>query len=864
MKKTVLFLLLISICSFTAAVSVGAVKARAETEDDSQRYLYTEIFSPDSLSEYFPQTSPTDVYVDAEYILISRQNGIFLLDKRTEEMKFLYLNALNDGVGTITVYQSSEIPTGTPSEDMAITKIYRSGNYILFLRSSNIFRIPLNFLDKYEYVKAIDNNAGGTSNIVIASTYFYVCGNILVSNDSSGFTKYIITENEQDFVCEKRTFAPTICTSFVYTSDNEFYYFRDNVLYKYNENAVHQQVVLDDYTIKYMVEYNGILYFTTTKGVFEYNLKTEASKARCIISANVNKYELGTLNSPKGLYIYGNSIYVADANTHSVSEFSLLTHEYTGNSYSVYDNAPNRVSKNAKQIYREGDKLYVLEQNNGITQISDINGTPVYKKYTFDYDGEYKSKCFAVYNGLALVTDGKDLMLFDFEKNTFLPINLDGNTGNITSLTVCDGKFYMLKTEFENLTPSAAIYVIDETNLTAEKTQMPQIDGTSKIFTADVFGKFYVIVDDTLYTVDSVNPQKPYEILYSIGDEILSVQTDFKGNVYALTANGMLEVDKISKTITYSDYLPKRANIKSFSLVYNSSDLYFLCDGFILKSSKDSIITSTPANITIPEELNFNLNKTIKTVNIIEDRKLFKVSLPDIENKGYFNYLPEKTGYTKSADQTAQYIVLCEVEGDYYLVTNGNYYIVRKSDVTDVTGTYTDSKIKKGYLSSAVYFYTYPVFADNYRTTRHAKHLEIFIESQFTYNGDKFYLVHTANGDTGYIPTSFLLEELAIEIPTVKIYTAYTINKNTKVYDENGNVIDNIRKRCKIDVLEKTDGMAYISYGNGKTGYIECDNIVLKGKNALRNTIVIILLAMSLTFSAIYLEVKQVTHKMNL
>ena len=172
MKKTVLFLLLISICSFTAAVNIGEVNARAETEDDSQRYLYTEIFSPDSLSEYFPQTSPTDVYVDAEYILISRQNGIFLLDKHTEEMKFLYLNALNDDVGTITVYQSSEIPTGTPSEDMAITKIYRSGNYILFLRSSNIFRIPLNSLDKYEYVKAIDNNAGGTSNIVIASTYF--------------------------------------------------------------------------------------------------------------------------------------------------------------------------------------------------------------------------------------------------------------------------------------------------------------------------------------------------------------------------------------------------------------------------------------------------------------------------------------------------------------------------------------------------------------------------------------------------------------------------------------------------------------------------------------------------------------------
>ncbi len=800
MKKLLLklfsFLFVISLSSFAISFGVNNVFASDKTTID------TKFFLPTSPLEFYELNSPVAINMSSDgYMIISEfykneddpnknYNRISIYDPTTQ--KYVVINGKGILNGESTIF--------------GITQIEKYGDYIFYLSGNDVYYLPVS-----------DLHAKPQKTGVIASNFFSIKNDILIANTSNGIKTYTVDLSDTTPIFNQTAIEIEVeMTSLGFLSNDKYvYYYADPYLYRYSTQNSTSYLVAEIKNINYCVEIGDYIYYTAMGEGLSKVKKDGKEEPKLVIPADKNSTSLGTFNTPQGLTVKDNNLLVCDIKLNCIQEIDTTTDSFTHFAITTESTADFRLTNNTSvtalsenYIYAVDNATVAIEGQPTMKRIVkvalDENATNHYAKIDLSsqyVDNEnFEIKLLTASDTHLLIYDGINLTLYEQVFGEFItlkPIKTIQNA-SVTSLTYLDGVFYFTDTannlnyNFVNVYKWILPSIDNELTQITEESLIDgnaEIKGETKNITVDIFGNVYI-----LYTAeDGLNYLTR---LYSntltdptlIPYDVITIQTDFDGNVYALSNNNEIYRYTIqNNTITKLDYklsTYKDNIVKDMVLNYTSETCYFLANASIYKTADNTLNVKSLSKISASNVNESQILTDVTFVSINENAKLFKVTLNDYTQDGndiYFNNITP----ISNPNTSRVYTVIADLSSDYYLVsyspkivalvrkTSVNNNFLEKADATIIDESLyenygisvTDNGYSKYYISNDTTTFAKPIFDDNYKLTAITKGQEVYAIKTITFNGKSMTLISTEkDGDAiGYVVNGYLIDKI---IPT--------------------------------------------------------------------------------------------------
>ncbi len=745
----------------------------------------TEMYVPSSYIEFYDLNSPEDIhYSNNGYLIVSE--FVEKTDNLSQDKSRLIIYNPNDDK-----YYVNE----TISYSVSCIETYE--NFILFLMNSSIYYIDVN------------NLTGSATHLNVPCHNFSLKINennaTLITLKSSTINSYILSiDNGQLEVSNESVVLPTVEPQNVLITDNGniFYTIQNKELRLYSpSNKTNTFIKTLDTAIINMTQVNNYIYYTASDGVYKINTTSyEIEKIINTSSSNV----LGALIEPTGITNYNGNILVADKKLNAIQEISTATNSFTNFAITTESTADFRLTNSATNLKMSENFLYALDSSSSlqkrIVKISKNSREKVYKKISLDnLYNEYPS-----FNPLTFTaSDDKILLYFESKtatetkKHLALFNQIDGETitlekvyeqinNSVTSLNYISNEFYFTD-ELDAYDTNVYINInkiTTENGVLIEKiSQDKKIMGKLTHSCIDVFGNFYItykLSDNKTYllryydgiisnySIDNTNIALDYNVL--------SVQTDFSGNVFILDDTNKVYRYKYNSEVNNFEYTTKNIvtnsnlPIKDIAINYLQNDFYALSNACILKNKEGENVLDIEHLAGISAQ-NVNLSEVLTQpifITINKNAKIFKVTLNDYDNMNFKNIMAIPNPNTLKT-----YVVISELE-DYYLISySPNFYgLVRKSTVQSniiPSENYENNKIfvtnENGeikYVTNDTKIYSKPIIDDNFAIGICEKNQKVYVLKTVTFNNMSYSLIST-NEDltpTGYILNNYFKDEI--------------------------------------------------------------------------------------------------------
>lgn len=633
------------------------------------------------------------------------------------------------------------------------------------------------------------NTSEGQRNI--GGNYFDINDDYLITAFGTTINIYSIengTITQADKLTDKIDASTPVCIS----ADNVIFYVYQSNIYKYSVSGKSDTLIASK-NPSAMTTLGGHLYYS--EGATIYRVPVNGGES---IALNIDEsdYELGELTRPTSICVKNGKLIITDNSLNAIQEFKIDDANdklvFTGFAIAKGKTAFNRVDDSVYVIEKYDDKIMAIDENK-ITVV--INGTDKNFQNRSLTDVGIVPTHGALGKTTALVTDGTTHKLLDATDNRLKELKtVDEIAGTVKDVCYQTGRYILIAYDG---TSKSTVYSLQENgyNLTAILTDIEV--GNKPLIAADNLGNVY-IADNTgtikLYYPDGEG--------YSVEDLALSapvvnpekISVDLVGGIYILTENGTVtRFDGENETeyrIT-SDITAKR--VTSFAMDSVSDGIYMIanCEELILCTTK-----------------------------------LDNVSLQDYTGQNIFeplDYVKNKSAIESAAPTQA-------------FVT------------TDVDLYFLPLITENGKFSKTV---------DGARLRLSAK-TSIMPISKITFDECEFYRVFVSVNDTayyGYVPVNFTVTVLSEDINSVtftvgKVY-ATSVFRDAALNDE----IYSLTENSQVKIITTIDGVAKIAYkidNEWLIGYVSADAIIDTPNTVIRNVLVILAVATSLTITSLY------------
>lgn len=527
--------------------------------------------------------------------------------------------------------------------------------------------------------------------------------------------------------------------------------------------------------------------------------------------------------------------------------------------------------ENPVSVVRDQTNFYIAQKNLLAVYHTDESSNEVYDKT--ELEGFNITHIEKWQNYLLVLSDGKlyavNLIKTESDDQPYTLIE-SPLFENVDTFSVCGEKFAVCcdingETYVTYCKPS-------ETQI-FEKEKQKKLLGSTNAFALVGDDTLYYNYQNTLYATDVKNWQGPLpdvqeypNILQMQYCDKLYFKTDSEIYVYSPDTN------KCEKLFTLADI-----GITSGGEFFVYQNKLLICDTandkvieFDLESKRKTDFEISFTKIPLPASFNYGLTLTPEILFIAGGTKLYSIDLKKSEELKYFYFSGEF--YTQKKD--AEYLVICEVDSEYYLISGDCTALVLKEDFTDentptkvLLTSPTDEKAQAT-ISNDLKTFDYPILNSDYYSFELKKEDTVTIEKTLTVNQISYALIsYTDRLDQttkkAYIPSSYLVYEQPTILEDKNFSTATTYHKQTDVFADNDltQKIDTLDKFSDIVIYSTNNGVCHILYDGDKTGYIKQSAIAKKGDYTKRAVTVVLLLFASLTMTSVYFERKYLYNK---
>lgn len=790
--------------------------------------LATEIELPSSYLEYRALNAPRDVYYDEEVTAILQENGTILFYRGGEWHE-------------ISGYTN-------------LTKVRRAGNYLLLQQGASIMLCPLEPLENGNY-ELIGTN--------LSYSAFDVNDVYLVAYAGREIDLYEISVDESGMPSFQKirtlnTSAGDVNHIAVNDANRVFYFDSNNILSSFDIATPETVESYSSFTTPTGIaaDENYVYVANESDGVIRVNIADKEHKTIIPVAEDGEK-DLEDLIVPAGMAFRNGNLLVADTSCNKIVEFGLNDggeYAYTGFAITTTANAYNRLTASTPSLALNGGALAVMTDNRAV-----LKDGGDYKTYDFNSPNPNSDSIALGDTYIAAIVNNR--LLFIDRTSAEITKFADYREGALpVSVEYSCGVFYFAT---QSLPARTDIYAIEESSLSVvgDTTTIPAL---IDLFTADVDGNLYYVQGSDVYTIEN-GVTLSESLAFSAAP--LDIGVDLNGNVYALLANNTLEYykngERVSRTLELSPNLPEGAAATSLAMAFDSQKIYFLFDGYGFILSTSQAENDCITNISVPE--NFALSgdnaaapEDFKIVVPTAGKNIYTVTFA--EGQSVFTY-----DSLSKADGQTEYVYGGETE-NFYILIGEELALVKKEHTPEPAAGFTASDPSRAYAATGVFLYYHPVLtADGRYALTNAERLpakqEITVSGSVTVNGNQFYYAE-CNGRTGYVPASFVTDELALTPETDDFFRA-TLDASEKhgviVYADGALTEE---KETLHDALEakayetEYENVYYIVYtradGTEGSGYVRGEDLRIRGEHAVRNAVIIVIVALSVAATSLY------------
>ena len=827
--------IIISIFILSCFLTAGSLVSFANTPTA----LDTNVLMPSSYQEYFELNSPTDIYYDSEITAV------------------LEVTELNGGQKQTRLVTYSNGTYKTAVFDFTLSQLCRFGNFLITAKESRPYLIDINTLTISSLdIKDIDGNDIDIHCFSANSNYF-------ATKNKAGISIYKVTALPTTVTFEKLEntiygVTSSDSTKIALNEENHVLYIKNNgklANYHFDENTPTPDEISYDF-----FKPDGIITDIIANGEFFYVLSSDSLQKLNIENGTqikekylvLDEEKIDDLVSPKSMVFKDGNLLISDNVCNKLVELSSEDLSYTGFAVTTVANADNRLTANTKDISVSGNKIAILNGENSFTVKNE-------QDFTVYSDLSIKPSFIALGKNKVALTENSTLIFVDLLTKEETQISLETHYP-LTSICYAGGKFYLSTYE--------KVFIVNEDSCLVENSYSITLS-LDNVLTADVDGNVYVYSKNNLNSpiISKYDKLGNKTLEFNLTYESIDLGVDLNGNVYSLADNNILEYvkDGVNNVfeLTISQNLPTDSVATSLALSYDNDNVYFLFNGkgFVLYASdakNDSIVS-----VVIPTDFALtgdtaNAVDTLKLYNLIEGANVYEVSTDySGETFKYLNlskadktdYVYAGTAYSKTSNGTNDLLVL----------VNENHMILIKSSDATLKQLNVAPDITNGFTGTKFNLYYYPILTlDGLYSLSDAtlnKNTAITIGALIEINGRSFYYV-TVNGKSGYIIKTAVTEKLAEQFVCEQF--AYKTLKQTEIYKDAtmSEVLTVTDSKFKVKATATSEEIYYVEFTaeNGDTisGFVYASDFTVDGKNAVRNAVIIAILALAVTATSIF------------
>ncbi|MBQ4098728.1 MAG: hypothetical protein IJC87_01215 [Clostridia bacterium] len=837
------------------------LKIDAKASHKNGDTVQTDIFLPTSYLQYYNLVNPYAIcrYKDQneEFVAISQENSIVIYKNE----KFSKIDLLN-------------------VDDTQVTTLQRYENYLLYLYDSVIWALDITDFDTVGWTpptaEKIANPNGNVSELTSNSS-FSVCGDKIVCSTNTYVYLYQLSKDSfgKLTVSEIDKVKPNCEVSKLLLSQSGNVYFskteggisiwNGTEVLEFDGEASNVRTLVES-------ENGNAIYYSCSSGIYSINTITKTKTTVKTISANDANADLGAIYEPQGICLYGDKLWVVDSKIMAVQEIDLTNgNEFTEFAITTNSYAVNRLTSNARDIVIDRDKIYALDQGRIVVigNVSDKEQSYSRINLTTSQIDAFSAGngfvCFANDNVISICKIVQsDSQGVEYQVENVYSRSLS-NEDKVVDVAFSEGVFYAIynKTYESQTHPYVCKINVKQSEYTLEKVVFEDTEiGSAVQIVADVFGTVYYCSENggnyNFYSYDGNSVKlinsKPTT------SKILNLQTDFDGKLYALYENNVIDVIEensiTTKTLETSSNLGAINPAKSMCLSCNSKTAYFIFEGLILNSAVTTELNiSTPYSIEIPSGFSFDFNENQTFVKVKQGAKLFKVNAKKTGGK-HFDFI----GYSEAKSSDTDYAVISLNDKFSLLIKENTVAVARNSDLLTPLKTVEKTQ-SSGYAIVDFKIYSLPVLQEEFLISSSNITFGTKVETVgfLTFNDTEF-LVVTDGENTGYIPKTFLVDNIVTDDGTTEISDVYVYKKGgITVYDADGNSIGSINKKTKVTVLKRGNTLAII-YGDD-VGYIDSDCIVSSSSADVLKAVAVIIASLSALVTILYFEFRYLFRK---
>lgn len=869
MKKTLLVFVMLLAVLFTSnsiflpqRTTASALSSSADSVESSAEKEIS-LLMPSSYEQYLQLQNPSDFAVNDKYIAVADRtdSGSVLYIYDREKNVYLHTNGEGNALKSLSFYTDAE------------------GNTYLYYVNSTTFayRIDLS-ADTLESTE-IPGFTCYSMTILGDTVYFARTQSstaTVYSSNVGSITDATAYPNEYD--CNNPNFS--VYNGKAYLAINNIVYMisGDALIEKFNhtENDISSFAVYDDISFAF--------YYTTSgNSIFDTHLDKETSFPA---TASTVKY-------------YGNAVYFLSGETTSIQKIDCSSSPHVISSYEIgkYSTSVNRLAANASDVSSYGEMLLIADtENDRVLQCNLKTGeyTEILSGGEKDTAPDFASpQILCAGEDAFVVSDRRNLAVYSYEGEELARFD-SGFGANIESCAYSYGKFFVVTSGTQNnvgiLSPSENGYSLTIKSISLSATSV----------TADIYGNLYVFQNSSVYRYDSAafGDGVAGVPVFAAPTDTLKILSDFDGNVYAVTKDGLylLRENEVVSVVSTADTKPllydlASADFVSFAFSFEDNTISILSDGCIFTAD---LAEYAPKSLTALDSGNLYdaLNGAVSEqaaqaplVQIPDKAVLISLDAKKIEAQASLPY----TSYSRAADTYAG-VFICEIEnvgsvvallqytlsGDPYDVEPQRTYtlcLVLENDLDPVDGCVLAAEFSVGYTSNKIPLYSFPTVQIGTAATPASQILEksakvsvlykisypaSSAESGYGLDSD-YYFVKVGSGDTaayGFIPAQYLNDFSTSETAATSQYTFRNVKKNKSITlanrdDPSQSITLSDRERVKVYGSADENNQVYVTYTDKNDGSIVWEGLVDADLLYEASPSILIVLAVVLVASAV-------------
>lgn len=345
------------------------------------------------------------------------------------------------------------------------------------------------------------------------------------------------------------------------------------------------------------------------------------------------------------------------------------------------------------------------------------------------------------------------------------------------------------------------------------------------------------------------------------------------GTLYYKSANKVYSVSQRFEIADVADLSSFLANPRGFAL---SGNLLYACDYDNDKVVEYDVTTHAVTGfeisftkIYLPSDFSVNFSSEITTVTIKANSDLYSVDLHASIKNGFFSYVES---YKQPAER--EYLIVCEVEGGYYLVAGDCFALIDKNKGYSRKTLSQSASSANAYAVSAADALKLPVHdaliaspesISAFKTFAALKNQKLTVLSEFAFGDYEYALVQNENGQKGYLPSTLLTPTVYVPEQKTEFYSANAYHKKVEVYSDEtlSTKIGEIEPYSQIMIYGEGQNSYSIKTKSGLKGYIAKNCVQNPSYYCVRTSIILIVAGISFLITALFLENKYLYAKKN-